>query len=54
MGYNGIVDNYLCPENNNFSLLGNYFDEVFEYFEIILSIANETENNIITKLLYEK
>ena len=54
MDYNGIVDDYLCPENNNFTLSGTYYDEVFEYLEITLSIENETQSDIATKLLFEK
>ena len=49
---NGLINDFLCFEKNNFTLSGFYLDKIFEYFEITVSIANESQNETLTKLLY--
>ena len=49
----GVIDNYLCPEKSNLTLSGFYLDDTFEYFEITVSIANDSQNETLEKLLYD-
>ena len=54
MDLDGITGNYLCPQINNLTLSGSYVDELFEYLEVTLSISNDSYNEYVTNLLYEK
>ena len=50
---NEVINDYLCPEKNNYTISGFYLDKIFEYYEITISIINDTLNETLTKLLYD-
>ena len=54
MDEHDLINNSLCPEKNDFNISGNYLDKLFEYYEISLTIINDSQKEELTKLLNEK
>ena len=53
MDEHDLLNNSLCPEINNFNITGSYLDKLFQYYEILLSIKNDSQNETVTKFLSE-
>ena len=53
MDLDGVTGDYFCPEKSDLNLSGDYVDTLFEYFEITLSISNDSDNETVSKLLSE-